>query len=136
MLSTATGMVKGNVIGGWFRCDFECLAACQLLKPTSIGYNETFIKFFDYPGSRPTLEDGTLEGHKMNQEQELHYLTAQIAQIDRLRGEYNLRLAELRERVDQLEQKNDELQGLLSVLHNWLWEHYRVTQPADDKRAD
>lgn len=72
----------------------------------------------------------------MNQEQELDYLTTQITQIDRLRREYNQRLAELRERVDQLEQKNDELQGLLAVLHSWLWDHYKVTQPQVEERDD
>jgi hypothetical protein len=130
LLLTAFGTVQGNkMVGGRFKSDFESLTAYQLLEPTGIGYNETLIDFFDYPGSRPKLEDGTLEAHKMNQEQELDYLTAQIVQIERLRREYNQRLAELRERVDQLEQKNDELQGLLSALHNWLWEHYRMAQP-------
>ena len=100
------------------------------------GINETLIVSFDHPKIRSELEDSALESHKMNQEQELDYLTAQITQIDRLRREYNLRLAELRERVDQLDQKNDELQGLLSALHNWLWEHYRVTQPQDHERDD
>jgi hypothetical protein len=104
LLLNAFSTVRGNkMVGSRFKSDFECLTAYQLLEPTGIGYNETSMEFFDYPGSRPILEDGALEGHKMNQEQELDYLTAQIVQIERLRREYNQRLAELRERVDQLE---------------------------------